>query len=193
MPATVVDEVAAVDGVAEVTPILEATDTIAAGEERAVVYVVGLPADATMGGPWDVVEGSRRVGRGEVIVDQGFARRADVGIGDSVTILGGEARIVGLSEGTASLVNAVAFVSIDDFRAARGGAPVVSFVLVRTAPGADRDAVAAGDRAGRHRGHGPVARRLRRSGAPAGHGHERRCHLDHERHRVHRRRSWSWP
>lgn len=142
LPASVTAEVQAVDGVADVTPILEATDSIAAGEERAVVYVVGLATGGTMGGPWEVVEGSSEVRPGEVIVDQGFARRADVGIGDPVTILGGEARIVGLSEGTASLVNAVAFVSIDDFRAARGGAPIVSFVLARTAPGASPDAVA---------------------------------------------------
>jgi len=142
VPASVTEEVKAIDGVAEVTPILEATDTIAAGEERAVVYVIGLPTGATMGGPWDVVEGSGEVHRGEVVVDQGFARRADLRIGDPVTILGGEARIVGLSEGTASLVNAVAFVPIDDFRAARGGASIVSFVLVRTARGADPDAVA---------------------------------------------------
>jgi len=142
VPASVTAEVRAVEGVAEVTPILEATDSIAAGDERAVVYVVGLPAGATMGGPWEVVEGSSKVHPGEVVLDRGFARRADVGIGDSVTVLGGEARIVGLSEGTASLVNAVAFVSIDDFRAARGGASVVSFVLVRTAQDASPDDVA---------------------------------------------------
>jgi putative ABC transport system permease protein len=142
VPASVTEQVRAVEGVADVTPILEATDTIAAGEERAVVYVVGLPTEALMGGPWDVIEGSSRVDHGEVIVDKGFARRAGLGIGDSVTILGGEARVVGLSEGTASLVNAVAFVSIDDFRAARGGAANVSFVLVRGGPGADPDTLA---------------------------------------------------
>lgn len=143
LPARVVDEVAAVEGVAAVTPILEATDTVVAGEERAVVYVVGLPEDASMGGPWEVAEGRRKVGRGEIIVDRGFARRAGVAIGDTVGVLGGEARIVGLSLGTASLVNAVAFVSFDDFAAMRGGAPVVSFVLVRVTPGASPEAVAA--------------------------------------------------
>jgi putative ABC transport system permease protein len=66
-----------------------------------------------------------------------------VSIGDSITVLGGEAKVVGLSEGTASLVNSVAFVAFDDFRAMRGGAPVVSFVLARVIPGADPGAVAA--------------------------------------------------
>ena len=143
LPDSVTDQVRAVPGVAAVTPILEATDTIAAGDERAVAYVIGLPADAPMGGPWDVVEGSGRVGPGEVIVDRGFARKAGVALGDRVTVLGGEATIVGLSEGTASLVNSVAFVSFDDFRTLRGAAPLVSFVLVKVAPGASAETVAA--------------------------------------------------
>ncbi len=143
LPESVVDGVRAVDGVAAVTPILEATDTVAAGDERAVAYVVGLPSDALMGGPWDVVEGRDEVGRGEIIVDRGFARKAGVAIGDTVGVLGGEARIVGLSRGTASLVNSVAFVSFDDFRATRGNAPVVSFALVRVGGTASPEVVAA--------------------------------------------------
>ena len=143
LPASVTDAVRAVPGVAGVTPILYSTDTIAARDERAVAYVIGLPADSAMGGPWSVVEGAGTVGRGEIIVDRGFARKAGVSIGDQVTALGRQARIVGLSEGTASLVNSVAFVSFDDFQAMRGGAPVVSYVLVRVAPGASPANVAA--------------------------------------------------
>jgi len=143
LPEEVTDEVRAVDGVAEVTSILYATDTIAAGGERAVAYVIGLPADAAMGAPWRVIEGSDRPGPGEVIVDAGFADGAGVSVGDSVTVLGRETRVVGLSEGTASLLNSVAFVSFDDFAAMRGGGPLVSYVLAGVAPGADPAAVAA--------------------------------------------------
>lgn len=143
LPDSVTREVRAVDGVAEATPILYSTDTIAAGDERTVAYVIGLPAGASMGGPWDIVEGSAQVGPGEIVVDRGFAAKAKVKIGDSVSVLGREARIVGLSKGTASLLNSVAFVSFDDFRAMRGNAPIISFVLVRVAAGASSDAVAA--------------------------------------------------
>jgi putative ABC transport system permease protein len=143
LPEDVTDEVRAVDGVAEVTPILYSTDTISTGDERAVAYVIGLPADAAMGGPWDIVEGSNVPRPGEVIVDAGFADGAGVSIGGRVAVLARQARVVGLSEGTASLVNSVAFVSFDDFAAMRGGAPVVSFVLAKVAPGVDPDAVAA--------------------------------------------------
>jgi putative ABC transport system permease protein len=140
--ASVTDAVRAVPGVAGVTPILYSTDTIAARDERAVAYVIGLPADATMGGPWSVVEGADTVGRGEIIIDRGYARKAGVSIGDQVTVLGAGARIVGLSEGTASLVSSVAFVSFDDFQAMRGGAPVVSYILVKVAPRASPERVA---------------------------------------------------
>ena len=135
--------VARVPGIRDATPILYATDTIAAGDERSVAYIIGLPDDAPVGGPWNVVEGAARPDRGEVVVDRGFARRAGIGLGGIVTVLGREARVVGLSDGTASLVNSVAFVAFDDFRTARAGSPVISFVLARVVPGADADAVAA--------------------------------------------------
>lgn len=143
LPDSVVDQVHGVQGVAAITPILEATDTVSAGDERAVVYVIGLPAEASMGGPWEIAEGSARVGPGEIIVDRVFAARAGVTIGDTVGVLGGEARIVGLSRGTASLMNSVAFVSFADFEALRGGAAVISFALVRVADGTSPEVVAA--------------------------------------------------
>ncbi len=143
LPDSVRAEVEAVDGVASVTPILYSTDTIAAGDERTVAYVIGLPAGAEVGGPWKVVEGADRPARGEVVIDRRFANRAGVGLGDTVTVLGREARIAGLSEGTASLLNSVAFVSFADFRAMRGNAPVVSFLLVKVAAGTSPEAVAA--------------------------------------------------
>src|SRR3990170_7190609 len=81
LPDSVTEEVRAVDGVAEATPILYSTDTIAAGDERAVAYVIGLPAGAGMGGPWKVSEGAARPGRAEGIVDRGFARKGGGGLG----------------------------------------------------------------------------------------------------------------
>jgi putative ABC transport system permease protein len=142
LPATDTERVRRVPGVRDVTPILYATDTIAAGGERGVAYVIGLPEGAEVGGPWDIVEGVGRPGPGEIVVDRGFAQRAGVGLGSTVSVLGREARLVGLTEGTASLVNSVAFVAFDDFRATRADAPVVSFVLVRAQAGVDADTLA---------------------------------------------------
>jgi putative ABC transport system permease protein len=142
MPSSVTEQVRAVDGVADAQPVLYTTESIAARDERGWAYVIGLTPGATMGGPWDVVEGSGRPGPGDAVIDRRFAQRAGVGLGDPVTMLGRDFRIAGLTEGTASLVNSVAFVAFDDFAARRGGDPAVSFVLVRTAEGASPDAVA---------------------------------------------------
>jgi putative ABC transport system permease protein len=131
MPASAVDEVRDVEGVARAEAILYTTDSMAAGDERSWVYLIGLTPGATMGMPWDVVEGVGRPGPGEAVIDRRFAQRAGVGLGDPVSMLGREFRIAGLTEGTASLVNSVAFITFDDFAARRGGDPAVSFVLVR--------------------------------------------------------------
>jgi putative ABC transport system permease protein len=142
MPDSVTDDVMAVEGVAAAEPILYTTDAISAGDERGWAYVIGLTPTASMGGPWDVVEGAGQPGPGEAVIDRRFAQRAGVGLGDQVTMLGRDFLIAGLTEGTASLVNSVAFVTFDDFAARRGGDPVVSFVLVRTADGVSPDTVA---------------------------------------------------
>jgi putative ABC transport system permease protein len=60
MPATTTEAVADVDGVTLAEPILYTTDSMSARDERGWAYVIGLRPDATMGGPWDVVEGSSR-------------------------------------------------------------------------------------------------------------------------------------
>ena len=142
MPATTSDKVRAIDGAALVEPILYTTDSISAGEERAWAYVIGLTPDATMGGAWDVVDGSGSPGRGEAVIDRRFAKQAGVGLGDTVTMIGREFRISGLTEGTASLVNSVAFVSFADFAARRGGDPAVSFLLVRAGDNTTADELA---------------------------------------------------
>jgi putative ABC transport system permease protein len=142
MPSSVTDDVRAIEGVAAAEPILYTTDSMSAGDERSWAYVIGLTSTASMGGPWDVVEGAGQPGPGEAVIDRRFAQRAGVGLGDQVTMLGRDFRIAGLTEGTASLVNSVAFVTFDDFAARRGGDPAVSFVLVRAADGAAPDALA---------------------------------------------------
>ena len=142
LPAPVVAEVADVPGVERVTPILYVTGTVTAGEEDAVAYIIGLPTDAAMGAAWLMAEGRPIPGRGEAVIDVRAAARLGVEIGDPVRILGERFRVSGLAEGTSNLVNSIAFVSFDDFAAARDSDDVVSYVLVRVSAGSDPDEVA---------------------------------------------------
>lgn len=143
LPSSVVDVVKGVPGVASVTPIMYLTNMVVVDQERYLAYVIGLPPDAAAGGPWRVAKGVSIPAAGEVIIDRGVAEKSGVAIGTKVKILGQELTIAGLSEGTASLINSVAFISLDDFARMRGNARVVSFLLVKVKPGESPDVVAA--------------------------------------------------
>jgi putative ABC transport system permease protein len=143
LPAGVVRRVQAVPGVASTTPILYLTHMVVAGEERNLAYVIGLPARAPAGGPWRVAQGVAIPASDEAVIDRNVARKSGVGIGDTVKILGRELRIAGLSEGTGSLVNSIAFISRKDFIRFRGDTRTVSFVLVKVKPGESPADVAA--------------------------------------------------
>lgn len=135
LPATVVNELRALPGVGAVNPILYVASPVVVGTKRAPAYVIGVAPDATLGAPWRIAEGAAMPGPGEAVIDRLVADEARVGIGDTVKILGRDFRIAGLAEGTVTLTNSVAFISMEDFADVRGGAPIVSYVLVQAAPG----------------------------------------------------------
>lgn len=143
MPASIVAEVEAVTGVESVTPILYISNMLVSGDERRPVYVIGLPPEPAAGKPWNVSEGVSVPGSGEAVIDRGAAQEGGVQMGDAVEIAGEAFRVAGLSEGTASLVNSITFISAADFLRLRGNVPLVSFVLVRLRPGEWPEATAA--------------------------------------------------
>lgn len=142
LPITVADAVKAVSGVQAVTPILYISNMVVIGDERNLAYIIGLPEEAVMGGPWQIAAGNSQPNPGEAIIDRSLAEKSGVGVGDDVEILGRKFKISGLSEGTVSLVNSVAFVSMADFTALRGSPDTISFLLVNIVPQDTPEAVA---------------------------------------------------
>jgi len=131
LPDSVRRKVKAVTGVASVTPILYQSNYVVMGDERNPAYIIGLPEKAEIGGPWKVSSGLSLPGKGEAIIDLNVAEKSTVALGDEVEILGEEFEVVGFSEETSSLVNSVAFISIQDFEALRGSYGTFSFLLVK--------------------------------------------------------------
>lgn len=142
LPASLTDKVKAVPGVEDAVPILYASDMVRAGGSESPAYVFGVPADSRLGQPRKVVNGASRAGSGEVIIDDSIANKQGLVLGDSVTVLGQDLEIVGLMSGTASLVNSVSFVNVQDFARLMGNDSVISFVLVKVKPGESPSAVA---------------------------------------------------
>jgi putative ABC transport system permease protein len=135
-------EVGRVEGVDSVTPILYLTNVVVAGEERTIAYIIGLPEKAQAGRPWIVSAGRGDPGPGGAVIDQGIAEASGIGLGDRVELLGADFEVVGLSGGTTSLTNSIAFISSQDFTRLRASPDTVSFVLVRVVAGESPEEVA---------------------------------------------------
>lgn len=143
LPNSVRRKVKAVSGVDSVTPILYLSNNVVVGEERNYAYIIGLPEKAEFGGPWNVSAGHRLPDKGEAIIDRNVAEKSGIGLGDNVEIMGEEFEIAGLSEETSSLVNSVAFISLDDFEDLRSSYNTFSFLLVKVRDGETPEVIAA--------------------------------------------------
>ncbi|MHB8508013.1 MAG: ABC transporter permease [Candidatus Dormibacteria bacterium] len=142
LPPTTLDQVRSVSGVAEVTPIQFLMSFVQTGSERHIVYVIGLPPEAAMGRPWKLSAGSAQPQSGQVVIDSSVAKAAGTHIGDTVRILDTPYRVTGLADGTANIVNSIAFISASDFTRMRGTADTVSYLLVRDGSGRSPEQVA---------------------------------------------------
>lgn len=144
MPAAHETHIRNVAGVAAVAPIHYLTNLIEVGKTRNLAYVIGLPREGGVGGPWRIVEGKTLPAVGEAIIDRGVAVNSGVGIGDTVKIFGEEFQVAGLREGTSTVSGgSVAFIAQRDFVKARRDAGSVSFFFVRIRQGESPDGVAA--------------------------------------------------
>ncbi|MDP2776611.1 MAG: ABC transporter permease, partial [Anaerolineales bacterium] len=132
-----------VPGVASISPILYLTNNVVIGDEQNLAYIIGLPENAEIGGPWSISSGRSLPGKGETIIDRSIAANSGIALGDEVKILGDEFEVTGLSEGTASLVNSIAFISMKDFEEMRGSYNTISFLLVSVSDGESPEVVAA--------------------------------------------------
>jgi putative ABC transport system permease protein len=112
--------------VAAAAPILY-SPIVLNGREPVSSYLIGF---RRAGGPWRMVEGRARPGRGGIVIDQITAERLGVGIGDRLLVAGARLRIVGLARGTFSIISSVSFVDYSTFERLEGAAGSASYVLV---------------------------------------------------------------
>ena len=143
MPATAAEQVSQVAGVASVTPIDYFTGGIDIGRQSHIAYVIGLPPDPKAGTAWDVVAGDSVPRDGEVVIDKTVADAEHIGIGSEAYILNQGFRVTGLTRGTLTIVNSIAFITDHDFDQIRRTTGTVSYLLVKAIPGTTASSLAA--------------------------------------------------
>jgi putative ABC transport system permease protein len=134
LPGRLLDSLREEPGVAEVTPLLRLITLLDTGPKQYTAIVVGIDPASAAGRP-DVLEGTSKLESNGIILDWALARRMHVRLNDSLTILTRTFHVTGISHGTNSVLTQYAFVTIDDANTLLGFPEVVSYYLVRAAPG----------------------------------------------------------
>ena len=123
--------IAALPGVRNVHPIVYLPTTVERGKQRGLVYLIG---DDAGGAPIPLARG-RRPRSGEIVLDRVLADRLGASEGSSVRILGRTFRVSGAVDGLTLITNSFAFVRRADLARTLRSGRVVSYILVRSAPG----------------------------------------------------------
>lgn len=142
LPRELAEQVALIDGAGEVAPLLGRPVVVTGEGREADVLLMGFDPGTGIGGPPNVVDGDATPGPGEVILDHVFASEEGFAIGDVLEVSGQQLRVSGIGSGGNSLITQYAWASIDDVARVSGTPGVVSYFVVRAAPGTDAAALA---------------------------------------------------
>lgn len=129
-------------GAASVTPLIYRAELSGEPGAERLVYVVGVPPDATGVGAWDVAAGDPLPRPGRVVVPVAMARGAGLRVGDPVRIADRRYAIGGLSRGTFSMANPVVFMAEADARELFDIDDGASTLVVRATPAVTPQALA---------------------------------------------------
>jgi putative ABC transport system permease protein len=100
-------------------------------------FMVGV--DDTDNGPVEVVLGSGNLHDGEIIVDQVFARKEGIHLGDTLQVAGQTLSVIGIARGGNCFLYQYSFVTLPQARRLFGLEGLVNYFLVRLVPGIDID------------------------------------------------------
>ena len=128
-------------GVASVASVVGINGVVAVRSTHLPVYLVGFrPGQG--GGPWKLDSGSGVPNGSEVVLDRGFARAANVSLGDRLTLFGRSLNVVGTAADTDAAGDFFIFVPFEVAQSI-AGAGAVSYGLVQLTDGASADSVIA--------------------------------------------------
>ena len=117
------------EGVESVVPILSRFVILDLHGKKQPAYLVGYPPGLG-GGPWEITAGREPQVDTELVFDRVLAERHEIRVGDSVEVMDGEFKVVGLSEGTASWMTSFLFLRKSAVESLLRAPGATSFLLV---------------------------------------------------------------
>ncbi len=121
--------------VASASPVLLLLSSVKLHERFFTLFLTGYQRDAVTGGPPIIAAGRVITGDDEIVLDEVFARKHGLGLGQTLEIQGVPLKVVGLSRGTNAMVIQYAFVSLERAQGFIQIPGLISFVAIRLRPG----------------------------------------------------------
>ncbi|HEX7975945.1 MAG TPA: ABC transporter permease [Anaerolineales bacterium] len=135
LPPGAAGQVASVDGVERVIPILSQFVILELDGKKLPAFLVGYQPDQG-GGPWQMASGRSPQSDDELVFDQVLAQRHGIRLGSSMEILGEKFTVVGLSQNTTSWMASFFFLRKTAAERLLRAPGATSFLLVSLKPGA---------------------------------------------------------
>lgn len=126
----------ALPGIDLVTPIITRFIILDLHGAKVVVYMIGFD-EKLGGGPWELVSGRTPRDKDEVVLDWIMANEHEIALGETITILERDFRVVGLSKNTSSWMASYFFVQKESAEELLQAPGATSFYLLTQQPGVD--------------------------------------------------------
>lgn len=129
LSSSTVETIQKTDGVSQVIPVLSQFIILDLHDKKQPAYLIGYDPSIG-GGPWQISAGREAQSGNEVVFDRTLANRHQIQVNDTLSIMGKQFKVVGLSDGTASWMTSYVFMPKSTMEALLGLKGDTSFVLV---------------------------------------------------------------
>jgi putative ABC transport system permease protein len=136
LPRGTSDAVRNMEGVQRVVPILSQYFFLELHERKVTVLIVGYDPEIG-GGPWDLYEGREPESPYEIVLDRVLAQRHGIRVDDEISVLGLNFQVVGLSNGTSSVITNYVFVLKSTVESLLFSPEITSFIFVTATEGVE--------------------------------------------------------
>ncbi len=125
------------EGIASVSPVIFVLGAVELPNGPQSLYLTGFDPETGKGGPPEIITGRNVKADNEIVLDQAFACKNDVQVGDSLILKNDTLTVVGLSNRTNMIVIQYAFVTLTETHRILGFSGIVSCFLVKLEPGVE--------------------------------------------------------
>ena len=121
------------DGIEKVSPFIGRLTTVEITGKRRHTFIIGVADDDS--GPVAIVAGTSELHAGEIIIDQVFARKEGLTLGDTLTVRNQPLRVVGIARGGNCFLYQYSFVTLAQAKQLFELRGLVNYFLVQLTPG----------------------------------------------------------